>query len=121
MPVYTGLRKPGYAMGCDATSLYVESFGDGLVVIMGGRYKGGDFAEVFVEVEEFGVEDEQVGAPGVRRPLVFLARREMVCTSTPIFSAHSRTRCLKASGDCHMPSPLTRLYLHQQREQVIDG
>jgi hypothetical protein len=60
-------------------------------------------AEVFVEAEEFGVvEDEQVGALVVRRPFVFIARRAMVCTSTPIFSAHSRTRCLKVSGVPHV-------------------
>jgi UDP-N-acetylmuramoylalanine--D-glutamate ligase len=34
------------ATNVEAARRAVESFGDGLVVIMGGRYKGGDFAEL---------------------------------------------------------------------------
>ncbi len=46
--------------------------------------------DLFIEVAEFDVEDEQVGRLVYDAHVLFIARIEMIYTSPPIFSAHSR-------------------------------
>ena len=60
----------------------IESFGDGLVVILGGKYKGGDFGALAAPLRE---RRAAVVAIGEARPLIHAALDEAV----PVHDADS--------------------------------
>lgn len=68
------------ATNIEAALRAIESFGPGLVVILGGRFKGGDFGELRAALLERGAE---VVAIGEAAPLI----REALATAMPVHDA----------------------------------
>jgi UDP-N-acetylmuramoylalanine--D-glutamate ligase len=58
------------ATNIEAARRAIESFGDGVVVVMGGKFKGGDFADLRPPLRERGAT---VIAIGEARPLIHAA------------------------------------------------
>lgn len=70
------------ATNVEAALRAIESFGEGLVVILGGRYKGGDFAQLQAPLAS---REAKVIAIGEARPLV----REALEPAVPVTDAAS--------------------------------
>ena len=74
----------------------IESFGEGLVVILGGRYKGGDFGQLRAPLAS---RAARVIAIGEARPLL----RETLGSAVPISEATSMAEAVRQAHEQVQP------------------
>jgi len=92
------------ATNVEAARRAIESFGDGLVVIMGGRYKGGDFGDLREPLEQ---RRAVVVAIGEARPLIreAMGSAVQVCDASDMASAVKTAFASAAPGQTVLLAP----------------
>jgi UDP-N-acetylmuramoylalanine--D-glutamate ligase len=78
------------ATNIEAARRAIESFGDGVVVIIGGKFKGGDFRDLAAALRE---RHAHVVAIGEARPLI----REALAETVPVHDAADMTGAVRTA------------------------
>jgi UDP-N-acetylmuramoylalanine--D-glutamate ligase len=76
------------ATNIDAARRAIESMGDGVVVVLGGRFKGGDFADLKPALVERGATVVTIGES---RPLI----REALAAAVPVYEVEDMSSAVR--------------------------